>query len=212
MTLQNDGYNVQPEASLYKNTKIDILAVKRDERQAIELAIYAGKEFDAITRLSRLASWPDIDTTYIAMPEGHKNDDINYFAQNLGVGVILVSEGNLVYAVPAAKFRANMSLSASVPNEVKSNSVFDFSLTIGNNGQKILANVEAMYIPSFPFAPPEGEPALRKIDEIQLGSSYIASFKIQVNQAATPDSYPLLYKISGLGLTSFRNVMRVKVS
>jgi hypothetical protein len=210
--LQNMGYSVQPEATLYKNTKIDILAVKQDERQAIELAFSAGKEFDAITRLARLASWPDIDTAYVAMPEAHKNDDANYFAQNLGVGVILVTGEKIVYAVPAARFRANMSLGMSVPTEVKSNSTFDFSLTIGNNGQKVLADVEAVYIPSFPFASPEGEPVSRKIDEIQRGNTYSATFKVQVNPDAARDEYPLLFKVTGLGLTPYRGVLRIKVS
>src|SRR5208337_404613 len=102
---------------------------------------------------------------------------IIYFAQNLGVGVILVFREKLVYAIRAPNIKGSMSLSMSMPNEVKPNSIFDFSVTINNNGQKMLANVEAMYIPSFPFSSPEGEPSSRKTDEIPIRSTYSVTFR-----------------------------------
>ncbi|HKM50003.1 MAG TPA: hypothetical protein VJZ75_02370 [Candidatus Bathyarchaeia archaeon] len=213
LLLQNMGFTVQLEAVLYKNTKVDILAVKPgSERQAIELALVPGKEFDAITYLSKLVTWPDIDTSYIAIPQGNQNEDVKYFAQNLGVGLIIVTPDRLNYALPAARFMGNIMLGISIPSEVKPSEMFEFSITITNNGQKILANLEATYIPSYPFSCPEGEQTSRKMDDVPIGSNRSVSFRAKVAEDATPDTYPLLFKVNSLGLNPHRGILRIKVT
>jgi hypothetical protein len=108
----------------------------------------------------------------------------------LGVGVIAVKSDGLEYVVQAQRFGGSMGLSMSYPAEVKSNSTFEFSLTIQNNGQKILANVEATYIQSHPFSSPEGEQSSKKLEDIQLNSSGSVSFVVKVAQNVAPDTSP----------------------
>ncbi len=209
--LIENGYQVQRNQMVYRQSQVDILAERGGERQAIEIALPSEKILDSISHLSQMRRFPNIDTTYVAILKQNLNEDVSFFAQRLGVGIIAVTSSGIEYGNPPPRAGANISVNASLPNSVGVGSRFDFSMTLGNVGEKILTQVETKYFPSYPFEPPKDASSVHMIDELQSGESKTLLFSVTTDSGAKAGSYPLLIKVSSYGLTPFRNTFFIRV-
>lgn len=209
--LREIGYETEQDAVVYDQTKVDVLAEKSGERLAIEIAFSDPHLLDAVARVSQMRRFPKVDTAYVAIPKEYLNDDVRYLAQQTSVGIIGVSESGIEFVTQSGRFGANLGINASLPQVIARGSQFDFSLTLTNQGSKILTDVEAEYLAAFPFERPEEAKDSIKISELRIGESKTILFKPRTVSDALEGMYPLVVKVSSYRLAPFRQTWFLKV-
>jgi hypothetical protein len=209
--LHENGYATEQDAEVYDQTRVDVLAEKSDERLAIEVAFSDSDLLNAVAHVSQMRRFPKVDTAYVAMPKEHLTDDVRFLAQQTGVGIIGVSKSGIEFITKSTRFGANLGINASLPQVVMRGSQFDLSLVLTNHGAKILTDVEAEYLPAYPFERPKEAKDSIKISDLRLGESKTILFKPLTVSDALEGTYPLVVKVSSYRLAPLRQVWFLRV-
>lgn len=201
--LKKEGYKIiGTEVAVYGRKRVDILTKNRKNRTVAFEVKRSGRTqiADDITKLNRLAFIPEIDLFYVAVPKMNLQDDLLQFARKLRVGVVGITELGLEWLIDSeARQSSKLHLSSSFPNLIKPEQMFEFKIDVKAVGEKMVRDIQVMYMPASPFRVPKGEINRKNIKELMCGQEALVSFRVRVEDNAEEGKHPLYIYITRSG-------------
>lgn len=189
--------------------EIDILARKDDKTLAFEIVLNQDKIFDKLSLVSQYLYQIEVDEAYIVIPDIFLSDELEDYAQRVGVGIVTITEGKFRNVISSRAFPLNMSVSWSHPGTVRAEEHFDFKISVGNTGKKNLINTTARIIEAFPFK--LVSKTVSETERISPGNVQQYTFSFTTSPDIREGRYPLFFTIKSERVQPYRGVANIEI-
>lgn len=201
------------DAIVYKGKRVDVLAKTEGSTYAFEIKRFGRRGIlDDIRKLQLLGFLPEIDFFYVAAPKINLQEDILAFAKKLGVGIVGITEEKLDWLIRSERRQgSSIYTSRSHPNLVKPGDIFEFHISVKAVGEKMLRNIEVMFLPAWPFRVAKGEKNHKVIRELMPGEEKPVSFKIRIENKSEEGIHPLFSRITARSLKPYESLDNIQI-
>jgi len=192
--LEKESFSVQKEFKLPEGYRVDLLAIKNNERSGIEVKLERRGISDDISKGMTLHTMPEFDYIYVAAPKIIISPELVFYAKQLRIGIIgVIDENSIEWLQKSEKLRpARLSGGGSLPGQVRTpGSIFEVEKSVRNDGEKVIRHLEMFFIPSGPFVTAPREKSRFKLAKLSPGETWKGKFKIKIKKTAKTGTYPL---------------------
>lgn len=213
--LEKEGFNIQKEFRLPEGYRIDLLAIKDNERSGIEVKLERRGISDDISKGTILHKMPEFDYIYVAAPKILISPELLSYAKQLRIGIIgVIDEHSIEWLQKSEKLRqAQLLGSGSLPNQVRiPGSIFEVEKSVTNRGEKVIRHLEMFFISSGPFVTAPREKSRFKLAKLSPGENWKVNFKIKIKKTTKVGTYPLYLSCIAHNLRSSDDIWNIPVT
>lgn len=212
--LKADGFKVHEEITLPERYRVDLLAIKENQKHGIEVKTTPRGMSDDINKATILHRLPEFDYFSVAAPKIIIPDELLDFAKRVKVGVIGIEEEGIKWLQESELLENSQLLGgARLPKDIVSpGDSIDIHRYISIHGGKVVRNLEMHFIPSGPFITYPKRKYRFKRKKLEPGElPWEETFKIKVKKTAREGTYPLYITCTAADIQPAGSVFYIKI-
>jgi len=211
--LISQGFKVSVgEIIMPGNIAADIVARKESRAMAVETALTPEKIRSAISKAAYMRLLPPITESYIAVPHSLIKNDVNRYANTVGVEIFSVVENQIVSTYGAQRVAVNLGLQYGYPKNVVKGQEFTVLVTIVNQGEKMGWQLKVSCEIAYPFVNPSTGRSEATLESLSSGEEKQVALSLRVDPGAVPGIYPIFIRVEGPGFEPYVSAIQVIVS